>query len=110
MGGTDFKARIDKLLEVLRPYEPERVYLFGSAAREEADELSDLDLVVIKRTSLPFFERLREVAKLLPAGTGGVDVLVYTPEEFLRMQQEGNAFAELIAEEARLIYGGEEEG
>ena len=110
MGGTDFKARIDKLLEVLRPYEPERVYLFGSAAREEADELSDLDLVVIKRTSLPFFERLREVAKLLPAGSGGVDVLVYTPEEFLRMQQEGNAFAELIAEEARLIYGGEEEG
>jgi predicted nucleotidyltransferase len=110
LGGTDFKARIDKLLEVLRPYEPERVYLFGSAAREEADELSDLDLVVIKRTSLPFFERLREVAKLLPAGTGGVDVLVYTPEEFLRMQQEGNAFAELIAEEARLIYGGEEEG
>jgi len=110
LGGTDFKARIDKLLEVLRPYEPERVYLFGSAAREEADELSDLDLVVIKRTSLPFFERLREVAKLLPAGSGGVDVLVYTPEEFLRMQQEGNAFAELIAEEARLIYGGEEEG
>jgi len=110
LGGTDFKARIDKLLEVLRPYEPERVDLFGSAAREEADELSDLDLVVIKRTSLPFFERLREVAKLLPAGTGGVDVLVYTPEEFLRMQQEGNAFAELIAEEARLIYGGEEEG
>lgn len=108
MAGTKSETKISKLIAALRPYQPERVYLFGSAAREEEDELSDLDLVVIKRTALPFFERLREVARLLPEGTGGVDVLVYTPEEFSRMQQDGNAFAELIAEEARLMYGREE--
>jgi len=110
MAGTKSETKISKLIAALRPYQPERVYLFGSAAREEEDELSDLDLVVIKRTALPFFERLREVARLLPEGTGGVDVLVYTPEEFSRMQQDGNAFAELIAEEARLMYGREEKG
>jgi predicted nucleotidyltransferase len=106
---TEFATRVDQLVEALRPYEPERVYLFGSWAREEADELSDLDIVVIKRTTSPFFDRLREVAGLLPASTGGVDVLVYTPEEFAAMQAEGNAFAEMIAEEARLIYGREAE-
>ena len=110
MAGTKSETKISKLIAALRSYQPERVYLFGSAAREEEDELSDLDLVVIKRTALPFFDRLLEVARLLPEGTGGVDVLVYTPEEFTRMQQDGNAFAELIAEEARLIYGGEEKG
>ena len=110
MATSRSETKISKILAALRPYQPERVYLFGSAAREEEDELSDLDLVVIKRTALPFFDRLMEVAKLLPEGTGGVDVLVYTLEEFTRMQQDGNAFAELIAEEARLIYGREEKG
>lgn len=99
------EAELRRLLDALRPYGPDRVYLFGSWARGEEDDLSDLDLVIIKRTAAPFFDRLREVARLLPAGTGGVDILVYTPEEFQTMQQEGNAFAEMLVEEGRLIYG-----
>jgi predicted nucleotidyltransferase len=93
-----------QLLDALQVYQPERVYVFGSWARGEADELSDLDIVVIKRTTVSFFERLREVSRLLPAGTGAVDILVYTPEEFAAMLQAGNAFAEMITEEARLLY------
>ena len=96
--------RILRLIEALRPYEPERVYVFGSWARGEQDDLSDMDVVVIKRTSLPFFDRLREVGKLLPEGIGGVDLLVYTPEEFAAMRRQGNAFAEMIAEEGQLVY------
>jgi predicted nucleotidyltransferase len=102
-------ARIRQLLDALRRYRPERVYLFGSWARGEEDDLSDLDVVVIKRTSSPFFDRLREVLELLPPGTGGIDVLVYTPEEFEAMQREGNAFAEMIVEEGKLIYAGQAE-
>jgi len=63
--------------------------------------------VVIKRTILPFFQRLEEVAALLPRGVGGVDVLVYTPEEFEAMRRDGNAFAELIVEEGQLLYAGQ---
>jgi uncharacterized protein len=96
--------RIRALVEALRAYGPDRVYLFGSSARGEADDLSDLDVVVIKRTTQGFFERLREVGKLLPAAIGGVDMLVYTPEEFEMMLQDGNAFAEMVAEEGLLIY------
>ena len=66
--------------------------------------MSDLDLVIIKQTEVPFLDRLREVASFLPAEIGAVDILVYTPDEFVAMQQNGNAFAEMIAEEARLIY------
>ena len=50
--------------------------MFGSVARGEADELSDIDLVIIKETDRPFLDRLREVARLLPADIGGVDILV----------------------------------
>lgn len=98
------QRRILQLLAALGPYQAERIYLFGSFARGEEDELSDLDVVIFKRTTQPFLERLREVSKFLPADLGTVDVLVYTPEEFATMLANGNAFAEMIAEEGRLVY------
>jgi uncharacterized protein len=98
------EERVRRLLLALAPYEPALVYLFGSAARYEADELSDLDVVVLKETAMPFLDRLSEVARLLPPEIGAVDLLVYTPAEFRRMQEDGNAFAETIASEGRVIY------
>lgn len=98
------RGLICQLVKALRPYQAERVYVFGSWARGEEDELGDVDVVVIKRTPRPFFDRLREVGRLLPASLGRVDILVYTPEEFATMLAQGNAFAEMIAEEAHLIY------
>jgi len=95
--------RLHQLARALRHYQPERVYLFGSAARGDADELSDLDIVIIKSTAVPFIERLLEVGRLLPAGVGAVDVLVYTPDEFAQMLRDGNAFAQMIVEEGRLL-------
>ena len=98
--------RMVQIIQILRPYQPDRIYLFGSWARGEEDDLSDLDVVVIKSTPLRFFDRLQEVLRLFPAELGAVDVLVYSPEGFAAMQREGNTFAEMIAEEADLIYGG----
>jgi hypothetical protein len=48
-------------------------------------------------------ERLQEVGRLLPAGVGAVDLLVYTPDEFETMLRDGNAFAQMIVEEGRRI-------
>lgn len=101
------QKKVRQLIKHLLPYQPNRLYLFGSWARGEEDELSDLDLVIIKQTDTPFLERLREVAHLLPSDVGGVDILVYTPEEFAAMKRQGNAFAEMILEEGRLIYENE---
>ena len=104
------RSRVRGLLRALRPYGAERIFLYGSLARGEADELSDIDLVVIKETAQPFWDRLREVARLLPPDLGGVDILVYSPEEFSTMLADGNAFAEMVIEEGRLIYDREAEG
>jgi predicted nucleotidyltransferase len=82
----------------------QRIYLFGSWARGEADEDSDVDLVVIQETSLPFFDRLREAARELEP-EWNVDILVYNPEEFQRMIERGNALAETVIEEGTLLYG-----
>lgn len=96
--------RIDMAVDALAGYDPERIYLFGSFARNEDDELSDLDLVVIKKTTLPFFERMREAAKFLPFEIGSFDLFVYTPEEFSSMQKNGNAFIETLLEEGKVVY------
>jgi hypothetical protein len=63
-----------------------------------------MDVVIIKDTSSPFFDRLHEISTFLPAEIGGIDILVYTPKEFARMRREGNAFVEMILEEGSLIY------
>ena len=69
---------LDRALQMLlQHYDPDKVILFGSAASGSVGEWSDLDLVIIKRSSLPFPARLKEVALLCDAPVG-VDYLVYT--------------------------------
>ena len=106
MKNTDLrsKEKIRLLKNALIRYGPERIYLFGSWSLGEEDDLSDLDIVVIKRTKKPFFNRLCETARLIPPELEGVDILVYTPEEFIEMKREGNAFAEMTMEEGIIIY------
>jgi hypothetical protein len=96
--------KIEMMLGSLRRADPLQVYLFGSWARREEDEFSDLDVVVIMHTDVPFLERALPICRHFPLELGGVDLLVYTPEEWQTMQQNGNAFAETVLEEGRLIY------
>lgn len=65
----------DDILSRLSPYEPDQVILFGSYARNESDELSDIDLVIIKETPDDFFTRIRKVMQILDFRTA-LDVLV----------------------------------
>ena len=55
--------------------------MYGSVARGTQDEHSDVDLVLIRETSLPFFERIREVFDLVFA-LGKTDLLIYTEDEY----------------------------
>jgi predicted nucleotidyltransferase len=80
---------LDEIVVILKSYDPERIILFGSRARGEADEYSDYDLMVIKRTDRPFLDRLRDMVPYLRQITRPADILVYTPEEFARMGETG---------------------
>jgi len=97
-------GNIETALACLRRFDPLRVYLFGSWARGEEDELSDLDLVVIMHTQLPFLERALEISKSFPLELGAVDLLIYTPDEWEKMRREGNALVETVLDEGRIIY------
>jgi predicted nucleotidyltransferase len=56
----------------------ERVVLFGSTARDEAGLTSDLDLLIVWDTDLPFLERTAALYRTLQPQVA-VDLLVYTP-------------------------------
>jgi uncharacterized protein len=86
------KANLDRIVHTLiKGYSPESIILFGSMSDGTIHEWSDLDLVIIKETEKPFYERLREVATLCDSDVS-VHYLVYTPQEFHRLQQDGHFF------------------
>ena len=102
-------STIDRVLNELIGYEPEKIILFGSVARGETDEFSDIDLIVIKDTDRPFFQRLADVNDFLPRDLA-IDVLVYTPGEFEAMVEEGNPFIERALEGGQVLYQKTPEG
>jgi len=96
---------LDVLAERLRPHlkGARRAIVFGSVARGEADDASDLDLVIVADTQRPFLERHRDFAGLWDVWPR-LDLLVYTPAELEQMQSEGNPFIEQVFAEGRVVY------
>jgi predicted nucleotidyltransferase len=91
-------------VRIIERYDPEKIILFGSLASGNVHEWSDIDLVVIKQTSKPYFQRLKELA-LLTRPKVGVNFFVYTPSEVEKMESDGNFFiVEEILGKGRLLY------
>lgn len=84
-------------------YAPQRVLLFGSMVSGEVEEWSDIDLVIIKETEQKFLDRTREVMALLQPRVG-VDILVYTPQEFEQLQRERAFVREEIVTKGKVLY------
>ena len=64
---------------IVAAVKPEKIILFGSAARGKMGPNSDVDLLVIKRGK---YHRRRVTGKIYRNGVGqAVDVIVVTPEE-----------------------------
>ena len=82
---------------------PEKVILFGSAARDEAGEASDIDLVVIVEAEGDFFARIGRAMDLY-RGNREINALVYTPAEWQRMLAEKRSFALTVSEEGRVLF------
>ena len=91
---------------LVRDLSPDRIVLFGSFARGDQNRASDLDLVVIAPTALPFCDRIGRA--LESAGTASTrlptEPLVYTPEEWERMVAEDSSFAAFVLREGRVLY------
>ncbi len=93
---------LKEFIETLRQTLPvKEVYLYGSFAKGEIHEGSDIDLIIVGDFKERFFDRIGKVLDLtdLP-----IEPLVYTEEEFKQMKNEGNPFiAEIMKDAKRLL-------
>jgi len=87
---------------------PRKIVVFGSRARGEAGEHSDLDVLVIAdsseprhRRSIPLYGALSDI--LVP-----MDIVVYTPAEAEEWQGVREAFVTTALREGKVLY--EDEG
>ncbi len=94
-------SRFLKLL--INQYYPKKILLIGSMADGSIEEWSDLDLVIIKETNKRFLDRTKEVMQLLHPQVG-VDILVYTPEEFETLSSERAFIHHEILEKGKVLY------
>ena len=99
---------LEDIREVLTPALEEsaalRAIVFGSHARGEAQEFSDLDLVIVADTERGFVSRPRDFRAVKRAWNWAMDLIVYTPAEYERMRAQGRYFIELLETEGVVIY------
>lgn len=109
MMSTELSAVSDVLDEVVRrlvaTLQPERIYLFGSRARGDADGDSDLDiLVIVKHSDAPQHRRAQDAYHTLWGIRASLDVLVWIVDEFERQVPVVASLPATVVREGRLLY------
>jgi len=86
-----------------RKFGAERVILFGSYARGEITEDSDVDLLVIGPFEGKSVDKSVEIRMKLRPGFP-MDLLVRTPEKVRQRIDMGDGFMQEILEEGKVLY------
>ena len=103
---SQLEEELDRVLPILvRDYHARRVLLFGSMVTSPIGEWSDLDLVVIKESSDRFLDRIAQALDMIKPRLG-LDLLVYTPDEWRHLRETSPYVREEIDGKARVLYAG----
>lgn len=91
--------------EIVTKYQPEKVILFGSAARGEETKDSDFDFFIIK-SNVPYLGRHRyyELMRKIEYQHAS-DFLICTPREVSSRLAMGDPFITFIMTEGKVLYG-----
>jgi len=102
-------GRDPKLAEIVRrlveAYQPERIYLFGSVARQEAGPDSDYDLLVVVPDRAPPERKDSKLAYRVLWGTGAAaDVIVWERTRFERRAHVVCSLPATVLREGKVLY------
>lgn len=90
---------------IVQVAQPDKIILFGSAARGEMGSNSDVDLLVIKRGEFHQGRLTGEIYMNLFGVGQAVDVIVVTPEEVERYRHTHCLVIKPALQEGRVVYG-----
>jgi len=101
-----FEQEIQNITDqIIKKYNPEKIILFGSAARGEFDINSDADFLIIKNdTPESGVDRIRELSRIIERNIP-IDLIVYRPSEFQNRLDMGDPFIKSILHEGKTLYG-----
>jgi len=103
----EIKERIAEVVErLVREFDPEKIMIFGSFARDgQKMKSGTMDVLIIAQTKYSFIERIQKARAATQGGMPIIEPLVYTPKEFKIMtEEEGESFFESALEEGIEIY------
>ena len=91
--------------QLIKKYKPQKIILFGSAAKGKFSPDSDLDFLIIKKKTPHYgIERMREVRQLIDADLP-CDFLVAKPSEIKERLFLGDPFIKEIIHKGKVLYG-----
>ena len=91
---------IRRVVDVARP---EKIVLFGSAARGEMNRHSDVDLLIIKKGA-DALELMGEIYMNLDGVGAAVDAVVVTPDDVERYKDSHAVIIKPALQEGRVVY------
>lgn len=91
--------------KIARAVNPEKIILFGSWARGEATDESDVDLFVVHDGRVSNREMYRHIARLLWGRLFGIDLIVRSPQDVALNLRDNNPFyTRHIFGEGKVLY------
>ncbi|MFM7412426.1 MAG: nucleotidyltransferase domain-containing protein [Planctomycetota bacterium] len=100
-GMTTLDAALERIVAVAQP---DRVILFGSAARGTAGPQSDLDFLVIKRSVTSRRQLAQTIYRALVGIRASVDVVVVTPDDVESLRDGVGTIVGPAMREGREVY------
>ena len=103
--GTPDEAMLRRITAaIVEAVQPERVILFGSAARGEMTPKSDLDLLVIIKDDEHYREAAWKIHTSKPTRTRRVDLVVATTNDIQRHRDKPYYVIQPALREGRVLY------
>ncbi len=89
---------------IAEAFHPERIVLYGSHARGEADRESDIDLFIEMESNLSPPERAIAISNLFGLRPWSMDLVVYTPDEVNKLQGIHGTLLSQIERDGQVLY------
>ncbi len=106
-GTPDPAILADLVKRIVAAAKPEKIILFGSAARGTMGPDSDYDLLVIKRGKFNYWRVLSTIEEYLSGKEAAVDIVLVTPEDVERYRDSHCLVICPALEEGKVFYDAE---
>lgn len=83
--------------KLIQEFEPEKILLFGSRIKGEANEESDIDVIIVSSVfaDIPFVKRMSLILKTIQFNKH-IDFLCYSPIEFQRIKSTSSIIMDAL--------------